>query len=60
MEKNSNKKVLKINKEPKEINHSSHYEKEKLYLKNQNDLADIDKDFDWDWIFDREWLRIKK
>ena len=60
MEKYSNKKILKLNKESKEINHSSHFEKQELELENQKYLDAINKDFDWDWIFDKEWLRIKK
>jgi len=38
--------------------HSS-YHKEKIVLK-QEDTSDIYENFDWDWIFDREWSRAKK
>ena len=30
-----------------------------LLLKEEN-TSDLDDTFDWDWIFDREWLRTKK
>lgn len=44
---------------------SIHKEREKLetpedfsQLKNVKDPSE--DEFDWDWIFDREWLRTKK
>ena len=49
-----------LNKESKEINLISPFENQELQLENQKDIEDIDKDFDWDWIFDKEWSRIKK
>ena len=30
-----------------------------LLLKEEN-TSNLDDTFDWDWIFDREWLRTKK
>ena len=32
---------------------------EKLLLKEEK-TSQLDRNFDWDWIFDREWLRTKK
>lgn len=34
-------------------------QKEILLLKEEN-TSELDDTFDWDWIFDREWLRTKK
>jgi hypothetical protein len=33
---------------------------EKTLLLKEENTSDLDDTFDWDWIFDREWLRTKK
>jgi hypothetical protein len=39
-------------------------ENEHTHHKENDHIDEIEKDmndnFDWDWIFDREWLRTKK
>ena len=41
------------------IKNISTSKKEIIPLKNEKTL-ELDEKFDWDWIFDREWLRTKK
>lgn len=35
------------------------YKRENTILKEEQ-TSQLDENFDWDWIFDREWLRTKK
>lgn len=49
-----------LNEKSQDVLKNNRIKEKKDKSKREKIIVDENSEFDWDWIFDREWLRTKK